>query len=462
MFKDISQSLYGVEEHHREIRLKVFVWMFKNKDAVVQIREKYIHFTFDSVFSLTMQVGTPQTWMGVAHIACSAMALNIHINTFYPYVNGLENTIAKLLNTIFNCKVYGNEVSIIIQWSSITFDTSKYWQPNHFVSLVSKVKQNSKFKISKRRIIIVDSDDKDSDDFSNASVNVDSSLSENLFKTVKNNKQNEPQKTYSSDSSDDFVDNFNAKNKKGGNFFNTKHFFKPTERKKQKKSCYVQQPYLKNNTDNKDIVNNIDGIYVKPYTEIKRHKDIFKVLEKCDKVLDAVPKIIKSNVHFVLNMDNYYFPDSKKAFRFYDDCGEWDYKSKNYKVSFYQKSGFTKVSATCSVESLMKLKECNLIKIIWYKIKHSLDKNFIRVVTFVISKEFKRALFQYKGTQPLFCKKIRVDPMSIKKVKVDINLKSKKIKNTIDDPNLSTKSIKNVKYRINNKHKDFKEKKYSK
>ena len=71
-----------------------------------------------------MQVGTPQTSMGVAHIACSAMALNIHINTFYPYVNGLENTIAKLLNTIFNCKVYGNEVSIIIQWSSITFDTS--------------------------------------------------------------------------------------------------------------------------------------------------------------------------------------------------------------------------------------------------------------------------------------------------------------------------------------------------
>ena len=235
LFKAISQSLYGVEDHHREIRLKVFIWMVKNKDAVVQIREKYIHFTFDSVFSITMQVGTPQTWMGVAHIACSAMALNIYINTFYPYVNGLENTIAKLLNTTFNCKVYGNEVSIIIQWSSITFDTNKYWQPNHFVSLVSKVKQNSKFKISKRRIIIVDSDDKDSHDFSNASVNVDSSLSENLFKTVKNNKQNEPQTTYSSDSSDDFVHNFNAKNKKGGNFYNKKHFFKPTERKKQKK-----------------------------------------------------------------------------------------------------------------------------------------------------------------------------------------------------------------------------------
>ena len=67
-----------------------------------------------------------------------------------------------------------------------------------------------------------------------------------------------------------------------------------------------------------------------------------------------------------------------------------------------------------------------------------------------------KELFQYKGTQPMHYRKIRVDPMSIKRVKVDINLNSKKIKNTINDPNL--KSIKNVKYRINNKHKDFKEK----
>ena len=100
--------------------------MIKNKDAVLQIREKYINFTFDSVFSLTMQVGTPLTWMGVAHIACSAMALGIHITTFYPYVNDLEDTTEKLLNfnTILNCKAYGNEVSLIIQLYSITFGTN--------------------------------------------------------------------------------------------------------------------------------------------------------------------------------------------------------------------------------------------------------------------------------------------------------------------------------------------------
>ena len=78
-----------------------------------------------------MQVGTPLTWMGVAHIAWSAMVLNIHISAFYPYVNGLENITANLLNTIFNCTALGNEVSIIIQWSSITFYTNKPWEPNH-------------------------------------------------------------------------------------------------------------------------------------------------------------------------------------------------------------------------------------------------------------------------------------------------------------------------------------------
>ena len=43
------------------------------------------------------------------------------------------------------------------------------------------------------------------------------------------------------------------------------------------------------------------------------------------------------------------------------------------------------------------------------------------------------------------CKKIRVDPVSIQKVEDDINVKSEKIKNTIDDPIVSTKTIKNTK-----------------
>ena len=50
-FKAISQSLYGTEDHHQNLRLQVFVWMLQNKETVVQIKEKYKYFTTDSVFS---------------------------------------------------------------------------------------------------------------------------------------------------------------------------------------------------------------------------------------------------------------------------------------------------------------------------------------------------------------------------------------------------------------------------
>ena len=53
---------------------------------------------------------------------CTQLTLNltidIYINTFYPHVNGLEEITAKFLNTVFNCKALGNEVSITIQCSS--------------------------------------------------------------------------------------------------------------------------------------------------------------------------------------------------------------------------------------------------------------------------------------------------------------------------------------------------------
>ena len=110
-----------------------------------KIKEKYKHFVVDFVFSLTLQAGITHTWMGVAHIACSAMALKVHISTFYPFVNGLENTTAKLLNTIYNCEAVGNKTMINIKWSSMIFDKTKHWQPNHFVCLVDKVKKSYKF-----------------------------------------------------------------------------------------------------------------------------------------------------------------------------------------------------------------------------------------------------------------------------------------------------------------------------
>ena len=145
-------------------------------------------------------------------------------------------------------------------------------------------------------------------------------------------------------------------------------------------------------------------------------------------------------------MNNYYFPNSKRPFKFYDDCGEWDYKTKNYKLLFYLKSDFSQVcqkkdvyfkqSKICSVETFMKLPdekiEHDIIKFVWYKKKHKLDKNFIIIVNVKVSNEINRALFQHIGEQPMKCKKIRVDTVSIQKVKDDINVKNNKIKNTID------------------------------
>ena len=64
LFKAISQSLYGTEDNHHNLRLQVFIWMLKNTETVVKIKEKYKYFVSDSVFSLTLQVGVPQTWMG--------------------------------------------------------------------------------------------------------------------------------------------------------------------------------------------------------------------------------------------------------------------------------------------------------------------------------------------------------------------------------------------------------------
>ena len=69
--------------------------MYSNKYDFVQIKEKYKHFIMNSVFLLTLQIDTTHSWMGVEYIASSEKAIQIHITTFYPYVNVLKTT-AKL------------------------------------------------------------------------------------------------------------------------------------------------------------------------------------------------------------------------------------------------------------------------------------------------------------------------------------------------------------------------------
>ena len=70
--------------------------MLQNKETVVQIKKNYKNFTTDSVLSLTMQVSTPH---------CNDTKYTYKY--IKRYVNCLENTTDKLLNTIFNCEAVG-------------------------------------------------------------------------------------------------------------------------------------------------------------------------------------------------------------------------------------------------------------------------------------------------------------------------------------------------------------------
>ena len=65
------------------------------------------------------------------------------------------------------------------------------------------------------------------------------------------------------------------------------------------------------------------------------------MLKNCKVVYGCVPKMLKSNIQFVVDMQNYFSPQIKdRQLKFYDDCGQWDYKSKNYVVTYHLKSFF--------------------------------------------------------------------------------------------------------------------------
>ena len=42
-------------------------------------------------------------------------------------------------------------------------------------------------------------------------------------------------------------------------------------------------------------------------------------------------------------MQNYISSVSDKKLKFYDDCGQWDYKSKNYVVTYHLNSDMSRI-----------------------------------------------------------------------------------------------------------------------
>ena len=65
-------------------------------------------------------------------------------------------------------------------------------------------------------------------------------------------------------------------------------------------------------------------------TDNLNEKGIYiKFLSNSDQVYDQIPNILKSKKQFVVDMNNYYFQNSKRPFKFYYDCKDWDYKTIN-------------------------------------------------------------------------------------------------------------------------------------
>ena len=119
------------------------------------------------------------------------------------------------------------------------------------------------------------------------------------------------------------------------------------------------------------------------------------MLKNCKAVYGCVPKMLKNNIQFVVDMQNYISSESDKKLKFHDDCGQWDYKSKNYVVTYHLKSDFSRIfyrnnaffrkARKGSVQEFIKLavqhEKCILIKIICYSLKHMKDNNYTRLVT---------------------------------------------------------------------------------
>ena len=205
-------------------------------------------------------------------------------------------------------------MTINIQWSSIFFDRTNYWQPNYFVSLVDKVETNYKFNISSRGITLIDSDGNYSDDFVN-----DGSDKKKFVSKV---KQNILQKL--------LILKNKLKLVKLHNIFQVMMLMKMilslmliirkliviiVQQKITQKTAHghkhnntsnnIEQPDSIKDTINNEIENNLDNVFIKPFREFKRNKDIYQIISNSDEVLGKIPNIIKSNIQVVVDMKNY-------------------------------------------------------------------------------------------------------------------------------------------------------------
>ena len=79
----------------------------------------------------------------------------------------------------------------------------------------------------------------------------------------------------------------------------------------------VLSDLIQSKIQKKDLENNSDNVFIKPYREFIRSEDIYKLRSNSHQVFDKIPNITKSNKQFFIDMNNNYFQNSKRPFKSY-------------------------------------------------------------------------------------------------------------------------------------------------
>ena len=200
-------------------------------------------------------------------------------------------------------------------------------------------------------------------------------------------------------------------------------------------------------------------------------RDVYQRVSNAKQIFDSIPKILKSNIEFFVNMANVKTYDGKSSY--VDDCGEWNWISRSYHYDYYLKRDFKIIYKKNNIFYYRKVvkgerglfkcdpqpNESEIFSVTRISNSHQLDPAFIRKIAIVYDitnpKVDKIAFFQYCGSQPLESTKLRTDVVTMNNLKKNRHEKTKSLY-ADDQKNIkNTKVISNMKYREkvrNNEH----------
>lgn len=346
LFNSISIALCGSEKYATELRVRTCVELVTNK-------QKYVG---SGMFELVSpdydescrDAATDGGYSSVWTMMAAASVIGQPIQSIYPPLNGILDQTVGILNTILKPTESKSFNPVLIMWTSTGIKRDTTWTANHFVPLVCELS-----KTYEHEMVLVSGDD---DILSDSSCKENETSSVNMISGNQNTKitQNEiffdPRRVLEMKNETVLVSEGDQKlpdpscKHEGTNSVNTisgyqnpkttpkEIFFNPgkaleisiEEVETSLTTKYSGNHILKNNLDRKFL-------------------DVEKVLEivTCDStiILDELPKRVKENEFFCLNMK----PNNVRKSRgskmiFNDNCGAWESTSVSVKTSYFVKS----------------------------------------------------------------------------------------------------------------------------